>query len=99
MDKLSDNDHWSSKLEVKKEQNRTEQNRTDWWRKPEYTKKTTNLSQVADKLDHWRNVVSYLHIAIHERGANSQHWLHMDLQIQLPYDHDHDGPSSWGDSA
>ena len=26
MNKLSDKDHWSSKLEVKKEQNRTEQN-------------------------------------------------------------------------
>jgi hypothetical protein len=23
-----------------------------WWRKPEYPEKTTNLSQVTDKLDH-----------------------------------------------
>jgi len=23
-----------------------------WWRKSEYTEKTTNLSQVTDKLDH-----------------------------------------------
>ena len=23
-----------------------------WWRKPEYLEKTTDLSQVADKLDH-----------------------------------------------
>ena len=23
-----------------------------WWRKPEYSEKTTNLSQLTDKLDH-----------------------------------------------
>jgi hypothetical protein len=35
-----------------------------WWRKPEYMEKTTNLSQVTDKLDH---ITSR-----HERGSNSK---------------------------
>ena len=40
-----------------------------WWRKPEYQEKTTDLSQVTDKL----NVVSST--PCHEQGLYSQLWL------------------------
>jgi hypothetical protein len=39
-----------------------------WW-KPEFPEKTTDLSQVTDKLSH--NVVSST--PCHEQGSNSQH--------------------------
>ena len=42
-----------------------------WWRKPKYPGKTTDLSQVTDKLYH--NVV--LSTPRHEQDSNSQlHW-------------------------
>jgi hypothetical protein len=57
-----------------------------WWGKPE---KTSNLPQVAEKLlSH--NVVSSTPrlsgIWTHDVSGNRQ------LLVQLPYDHDHDGP-------
>jgi len=51
---------------------------------------------------HWQtlshNVVSST--LYHERDSNSKlsgdwHWLHRWMYIQLPYDHDHDGPWCW----
>jgi hypothetical protein len=43
-----------------------------WWRKSEYLEKTTDLSQVTDKL---HNVVSSTHR--HEWDSNSQYYLSM----------------------
>jgi hypothetical protein len=40
-----------------------------WCRKPEYPEKTTDLSQVTDKLDHINAVSSTTH---NEKGSNSQ---------------------------
>ena len=48
-----------------------------WWRKPEYTEKTTNLSQVTDKLLSHNGV----HLALIEIRTH---------KIQQPYDHGHD---------
>ena len=42
-----------------------------WWRKPENTEKTTDLSQVTDKLYH-HNVISST--SRRERGSNAHLW-------------------------
>jgi len=50
-----------------------------WWRKPDYPEKTTDLSQITDKLlSH--NVVSSTHRLSGIRTQNvsgDRHWLHM----------------------
>ena len=52
-----------------------------WWRKPEYPLKTTDMSQVTDKL--CTRMLHEVHLAM--SSTRTHNWV-------LPYDHDHDGP-------
>jgi hypothetical protein len=62
-----------------------------YWRKPDYPKKTTDLSQVTDKLYHIM-LYQVLITMNRVRTQNRSDDRHRLLKIQLPYDHDHDGP-------
>jgi hypothetical protein len=60
-----------------------------WWWKPEDPEKSIDLSQVSDKRYHicYTSPWSRFH-----NISGDRHRLHMQLLIQLPYEHGYDGP-------
>ena len=61
-----------------------------WWRKPEYTEKTTNLPQVTEKLYRVHLAMSIIRTYSVSGDKSSN---------KLLYDHDHNGTNCTVDSA